>query len=95
MTVQITLGHERRVVKTRKMLELEQERGEPIDELIIKAYNQYGAKETCTILGITPVTLRNWCRNLGIVSFYGVAKRATLDELGLSVKPKQKPNDEE
>ena len=92
MTVRTTLGHERRVVKTRKMLELEQERGEPIDELIIKAYNQYGPKETCVILGITPVTLRNWCRDLGIVSFHGVAKRETLDELGLSVKPKQQPD---
>lgn len=94
MNARTTLGHERRAVKTQKMLELEQERGEPIDELIIKAYNRYGAKETCTILGITPVTLRNWCKTLGIVSFYGVAKRKTLDELGLSVGPKQKPNDE-
>lgn len=94
MTVQTTLGHERRMVKTQKMLKLEQERGEPIDELIIKMYNQYGPKETCAILGITPATLRNWRRDLGIVSFHGVAKRETLDELGLSVKPRQRPDTE-
>jgi hypothetical protein len=85
MNAQVTLGHERSLIKTRKMLELEQKHGKPIDELVIEAYTRFGFRGAHSYLGITGKTLSSWIRILGLVSFYGLAKREALKELGLSV----------
>jgi len=90
---QVALGHEYRRVKTEKMLELEQQYNQPIDELVIDTFNRCGTKGTCDFLGITPATLRSWCKALEIVRFRGAAKKSTLKALRLKVWLKQDPDE--
>ena len=91
MNAQALLGHERSLIKTRKMLELEQKHGKPIDEIVIEAYTRFGFRGAHSYLGITGKTLSSWIKTLGLVSFYGLAKRGRLKELGLSVVSREQP----